>query len=322
MKATLYQKIRQMREDVISLDWKPDKKYTVKGNFVYYVSISKMRRNFAPLFADAGLDFNFNIVDILDYDDFTRIKIEFIITDCDNGDRDVCTLYADGPRYYTKSNGEKEHEGKGIEIALSYGARMYFTNKFQVVDGIEADTEDYNAETLIQDELNVRAIPEEPTIVIPKATPQVTIPLSTAPNATPTTVSIPNVGHKTIVGTPKVNLWNKDADATEKTVTEVVKVDSQTEPPAVVKVQEQKVIETVEEATTTVKVPSVVSDKEKIAADKAMSVIEQAYKKGELVEESFEHAKNLYNDLNSANVAILLSLKKDIESSLGKDAGL
>lgn len=164
MQQNIYQKIMQLRESAVALDWKPDKSYVFKGSRIEYVTISKMRKNFAPLFTASGLEFDFNIISVEDHEDFVRIEVEFILVDSDSGEYVSSTLFADGSSVFEKGG----HNDKAIEIALSYAARMYFTNKFQIVDGIELDTEGEQAESDFNESLNKVTIEEDPVVVKPK----------------------------------------------------------------------------------------------------------------------------------------------------------
>lgn len=309
MQQSIYQKIRQMREEVVTLDWTPDKSYIFKGTKIDYVTISKMRKNFAPLFAKCGLDFDFNILEVTNHEDYVRIKVEFIITDVDSEQMNITTLFADG-----SSEFKDGHNDKAIEIALSYAGRMYFTTKFQIADGIEADTEGDEVVSNVQLALDERAIPEEPVIKVVSPTIQPVVKIR------PVVESQAPSGHKTVI------LNNK---STQKPVDDEQKPDvsipvETPKSPLESNEESTPVSKTVGEEVKAVNVNSnpKISDKEKIASDKAWGVIEKAYKEGQLVEESYHHAKSLYDNLDSNNVAILLHLKKDIEGSIGKDVGM
>lgn len=192
MQKTIYQKILALRESVTQLDWSTDKSYVLNGSKIDYVTITKMRRNISPLFAAAGLDFDFNIIEVVDHGDFIRIKVEFILIDTDTEDMSVTTLYSDGMTTNTKGY----RNDKAIEIALSYAMRMYVTTKFCIADGIELDTEGEQTESDFQE--NVRktlekaAIPEEET-ARPKVEKIEVRPI------VPKTDTDPPAGHRSVV---------------------------------------------------------------------------------------------------------------------------
>lgn len=267
---SIYEAIDKFRESAIQVDLSPDGQYMVKGKVIHYVTIGKFKRALSPLFNKAGLDFSFNIVEVTDLPTVTRVKVEFILTDVKTGQADSRTIYADGPNIQAE---------KGIEIAMSYAMRIYFSNRFMLVDGIEFD----NYGETVEDILDNVAIPETEK---PKA--------------------------------PRIN------------VTEYVKKKEITIPQATVK-EEPQTVETKDEPTGKVVESStpkghksvvkpktgLISEMEMRAATNTMDIIEKAYADGKILEESYNQAKTIFENLSNAqDVGVLLEIKNTINKEV------
>lgn len=286
MQKTIYQKISQMREEVVQLDWSPDKSYVLKGSKIDYVTISKMRRNLSPLFARAGLDFDFNIVEVQNFDTYLRIKVQFILIDCETEDESVTELFADG----MSTNDKGFHNDKAIEIALSYAMRMWVTTKFCIADGIELDTEGEQVEADFQE--NVRRTLDRMSVAEEE-------PVKTS---APRVVPVPIVA-KVEKTDEKAGETTEKAPATEDKAEEVPATAPAPGRPA-----------------------NVLSVMEKGAADKSIKIIEKAYSDGVIVEDVYNKAKGIYDNLSSSkDVLDLLSIKKEIDDIVmksKKDVGM
>lgn len=311
---TVINKIDRFRGLAIALDLAPDKRYTLKSGVVEYVSISKFKRQLAPLFGKVGLDFKFNILDVTDIpttysvvgekvsadgsvvktfvtnNGRTRVKVEFILTDVENGDEDRSVLISDVGL---------DNIEKAIEIALSYSMRAYFTNRFMLVDGIECD----EVGDLITEGTCMREIepsPETATAPIVMEAP-VRIPVRPKVEEVPKTVVAP--APKTIV-VPK-------ADTKVETV---VKEPAGPEAPK----EEPKA-----EAKAESKIPANISRVERIAVEKTMTNIEKRIAEGHVSDELYQKVTDLFTNLKtSADVEELMAINRDIEASIPNKDGM
>lgn len=248
----IYASLQKFRELAIQVDLTPDKSYTIKGNIVRYVSISKFKRVLAPLFVKAGIDFGYDIDEITDLPTLTRAKVTFHLTDVATGETVSETVIADGDNVKDPS--------KGIPIALSYATRLFLSNRFLLVDGIDY-TEDAES---VEDILDKVAIPE--TVVTEKTTvvkeeKKSEEPTEKAPRTDDKAKEVPKDGNK--------------EEKPSKTVT--------------------------------------LAPMERSAANKCIKVIEEAYKSGTLVEDTYLKAKEIYDNLScTADVTALMEIKSSI----------
>lgn len=136
-RVSLLKKLNAVRMDVLSMDWKPDKAYAVKGTPVPYVSLSKMKAQISPALARNGLELFIVFgrpekLDPLDrMSQHWMIKLTVTLMDVDTG-------FA----MYDEVYGEAGDLGdKGIGKAESYALKQWMSVKFMIADGIDPEDE-------------------------------------------------------------------------------------------------------------------------------------------------------------------------------------
>lgn len=166
----IQEKIMKIRKAVHGLNWDPDSAYPIGRSSVQYVSLKKIKRNFAPVFDENNVNFSFDIYDVQEIQDGDhiakiKIRVEFTLTDAEDGSYHKTFVYGYGP-----------FDEKGVKIAVSYATNIYLSTMFNIVDGMEDSVEDRAA--TVTEELSKRAIvPTENVPTIEKEPIKVSEPI-------------------------------------------------------------------------------------------------------------------------------------------------
>lgn len=137
--SSLYRKMSEMREEIVRLDWAPDKQMKIAGAVVPYLSVANMKAKLAPMFSKHGLEFNVTFVDEPKFVEEARqwvVGLKVSIIDVDTG-------YDTSGVFYGNATGDK-----GITVAASYALKMYFGSTFNLADGIDPDGMTNNTSTV------------------------------------------------------------------------------------------------------------------------------------------------------------------------------
>lgn len=182
---SLRKKVEQLRKKIAQFDLKPDKQYLVKNGCVPYVSGNKIKKQLAVAVMECGLDFSYDMKEIIDLPDRERVKVEFVLEDVDTGECEVRTIFGEGINTTDKA----------ISIAMSYAFRNYFTTRFFMSDGIDFTEEPSSIEEALDD----KAVKEDEKPVIPKITVPPVVKKTEEPVKTPSkTEDKPSEVSKTI----------------------------------------------------------------------------------------------------------------------------
>lgn len=152
MEKEICSKIQKFRKEILKADWKPDSSYTRPGPrgmplVINYVSITKIKRNTAPIHAELGLDLKINMDEVTDIpNNGVRGKFTFILTDLDSCQTDETTVFSSAPS-----------SDKGESVSISNAIRIFYSSRFGIVDGIEFDEHDDVSE--MKSALSEKAIP-------------------------------------------------------------------------------------------------------------------------------------------------------------------
>ena len=210
----LRKKVEQLRKKIAQFDLKPDKQYLVKNGCVPYVSGNKIKKQLAVAVMECGLDFSYDMKEVIDLQDRERVKVEFVLEDVDTGECEVRTIFGEGINTTDKA----------ISIAMSYAFRNYFTTRFFMADGIDFTEEPSS----IEEALDNKAVKEDETPVIPKITVPPVVKKTEEPVKTPSkTEDKPSEVSKTIpipvkpVKTALSGFEKRAADTAMDTVTKL-----------------------------------------------------------------------------------------------------
>lgn len=141
-KVSFYTKLNEMRTESNGLDWEPDKFVPLGGTKGYhYISIYKMKRNLAPLFAKHKIEFipNYYNIEIMQTGNVTQwvARLEARMIDTDTG-------------YETSARtiGCAPVTDKGPTIAMSFALKQWLSDQFLLIDGIIDPEEGETAATV------------------------------------------------------------------------------------------------------------------------------------------------------------------------------
>lgn len=196
-RVKFFKKMNEIRTESLALDWETDKTVPIGRTSYGYISIYKMKRNLAPLFAKHGMEI------LPKYDDLHvmqvgaavqfSIRLEMRIVDMDTGYEETSVTYGCAPA-----------GDKGPTVAMSFAMKQWLSDQFLLIDGIdpEAATSDaptperkFNIRTMEETEtarskILEKAVKPEPTPVAkPEPAPE-DIPSTPAPAAE---VSVPEM---------------------------------------------------------------------------------------------------------------------------------
>lgn len=164
MEKEICSKIQKFRKEILKADWKPDSSYTRPGPrgmplVINYVSITKIKRNTAPIHAELGLDLKINMDEVTDIpNNGVRGKFTFILTDLDSCQTDETTVFSSAPS-----------SDKGESVSISNAIRIFYSSRFGIVDGIEFDEHDDVSE--MKSALSEKAIPPAESVPAPAPAP-------------------------------------------------------------------------------------------------------------------------------------------------------
>ena len=152
---------------------------------VNYVSLDKIKRNVTPIQADLMLDIKFDMIDVqtvsMGDKEGVRSRFKVVLTDLETGDTDMTEITSSAPTL-----------NKGESISLANAQRMFYTSRFGIVDGM--DYEEHDADAELKSALSERAIePLMPSALPKKSVPEPTPVLTPAPAPAPVPASAPAV---------------------------------------------------------------------------------------------------------------------------------
>lgn len=144
---------------------------------VNYVSLDKIKRNVTPIQAELMLDIKFDMIDVqtvsMGDKEGVRSRFKVVLTDLETGDTDMTEITSSAPTL-----------NKGESISLANAQRMFYTSRFGIVDGM--DYEEHDADAELKSALSERAI--EP--LMPSALPKKSVTEPT-PVPAPAPASVP-----------------------------------------------------------------------------------------------------------------------------------
>ena len=153
-KVSFYTKLNEMRMESNGLDWEPDKFVPLGGTKGYhYISIYKMKRNLAPIFAKHKVEFipNYYNIEIMQTGNVTQwvARLEARMIDTETG-------------YETSARtiGCAPVTDKGPTIAMSFALKQWLSDQFLLIDGI-IDPEEGETATTVPAKTFVKKEPKE-----------------------------------------------------------------------------------------------------------------------------------------------------------------
>ena len=129
-KVSFYTKLNEMRTESNGLDWEPDKFVPLGGTKGYhYISIYKMKRNLAPIFAKHKVEFipNYYDIEIEQVGNISQwvVRLDARMIDTETG-------------YETSAHtiGCAPVTDKGPTIAMSFALKQWLSDQFLLIDGM------------------------------------------------------------------------------------------------------------------------------------------------------------------------------------------
>lgn len=152
----IYEKIQEIREDCLKADWSTDKTFPKGGKMIPFVSGEKIKRTFAPLFAEHKVDLSVEVSNVCihpelsakQYTSTMSIDAKFILTDTEDGTKDICIVPGFAPA----------DDLHGPKTALSFAYNTYMTMKFQICDRTDDMVDDVEGSVI--SELAKKSVPE------------------------------------------------------------------------------------------------------------------------------------------------------------------
>lgn len=152
----IYEKIQEIREDCLKADWSTDKTFPKGGKMIPFVSGEKIKRTFAPLFAEHKVDLSVEVSNVCihpelsakQYTSTMSIDAKFILTDTEDGSKDICIVPGFAPA----------DDLHGPKTALSFAYNTYMTMKFQICDRTDDMVDDVEGSVI--SELAKKSVPE------------------------------------------------------------------------------------------------------------------------------------------------------------------
>ena len=147
-----FKKMNEVRKESLTLDWETDKTIPIgRGGGYRYISIYKMKRNLAPVFAKYGIELlpKYSELQTFQVGPATQfsIKLEIRLTDVDTGYTEIAETYGCAPA-----------SDKGPTIAMSFAMKQWLSDQFMLIDGI--DPEDATTPVVATSKFTVKT-PEE-----------------------------------------------------------------------------------------------------------------------------------------------------------------
>jgi hypothetical protein len=145
-----------MREDCLKADWSTDKTFPKGGKMIPFVSGEKIKRTFAPLFAEHKVDLSVEVSNVCihpelsakQYTSTMSIDAKFILTDTEDGSKDICIVPGFAPA----------DDLHGPKTAVSFAYNTYMTMKFQICDRTDDMVDDVEGSVI--SELVKKSVPE------------------------------------------------------------------------------------------------------------------------------------------------------------------
>lgn len=152
----IYEKIQEIREDCLKADWSTDKTFPKGGKMIPFVSGEKIKRTFAPLFAEHKVDLSVEVSNVCihpelsakQYSSTVVMDVKFILTDTEDGSKDICIVPGFAPA----------DDLHGPKTALSFAYNTYMTMKFQICDRTDDMVDDVEGSVI--SELAKKSVPE------------------------------------------------------------------------------------------------------------------------------------------------------------------
>lgn len=144
-KISFYKKLNKMRDECNGLDWTTDKHVGIGMKGYDYISIYKMKRNLAPLFAKHGIEF------IPKYHDIETkqagaayqwvVHLDATMIDIDTGYEVAAQTIGCSPT-----------TDKGPTVAMAYALKQWLSDQFFLIDGMidpDAGEEDNTGKSFV-----------------------------------------------------------------------------------------------------------------------------------------------------------------------------
>jgi len=152
----IYEKIQEMREVCLKSDWSTDKTFPKGGKMIPFVSGEKIKRTFAPLFAEHKVDLSVEVSNVSihpelsakQYSSTVVMDVKFILTDTEDGSKDICIVPGFAPA----------DDLHGPKTAVSFAYNTYMTMKFQICDRTDDMVDDVDGSVI--SELVKKSVPE------------------------------------------------------------------------------------------------------------------------------------------------------------------
>jgi len=152
----IYEKIQEIREVCLKSDWSTDKTFPKGGKMIPFVSGEKIKRTFAPLFAEHKVDLSVEVSNVSihpelsakQYSSTVVMDVKFILTDTEDGSKDICIVPGFAPA----------DDLHGPKTAVSFAYNTYMTMKFQICDRTDDMVDDVDGSVI--SELVKKSVPE------------------------------------------------------------------------------------------------------------------------------------------------------------------
>lgn len=156
----IYEKIQEIREVCLKSDWSTDKTFPKGGKMIPFVSGEKIKRTFAPLFAEHKVDLSVEVSNVSihpelsakQYSSTVVMDVKFILTDTEDGSKDICIVPGFAPA----------DDLHGPKTAVSFAYNTYMTMKFQICDRTDDMVDDVDGSVI--SELKAKALSESTAI--------------------------------------------------------------------------------------------------------------------------------------------------------------
>ena len=150
-RVKFFKKMNEIRKESLTLDWETDKSIQIGRGGYRYISIYKMKRNLAPVFAKHGIEILPKYTDLQTFQvgpatQFS-IKLEIRLTDVDTGYTETAETYGCAPA-----------GDKGPTIAMSFAMKQWLSDQFMLIDGI--DPEDATTPIIASSKFTVKTTEE------------------------------------------------------------------------------------------------------------------------------------------------------------------
>ena len=132
-----YKKVNKLRERTLSCDFAKDKMITGLGKPIPYLSAGKIRQQFAPLFAEVGLEFELSFSDFKELAPIGSKSLQHWAVTLNVRFVDIDTGYA-GPGMTYIGEGTDTLD-KGLRKAMTFAYKSWLSDFFCIEEGIDPE---------------------------------------------------------------------------------------------------------------------------------------------------------------------------------------